>query len=339
MPEKKAPTKTIKFDANQTSSAATNYGGVDKKWLRKIKGSFEWFKIPGFDPAKMADDIKNLLSKGLRGEMVKEIGSAILDNIKERFGKITKGISDRIGSIVTVGKKTWGQLTNTAQGQGFALFGAIAATAIGGGVLLGAGPEVITGMLRMTQLAYTLNLNETDEQIEKQIEGGITSLYATAGGALGSGLASFLSGGVFRIPRIQINMSKIAILWRSINEEARTQMIIQLKSLARTAFFGGLKMFVKVFYRDARKWLKALAKSNPNHLLIKLIPGGAKTLEHWGEKGAPPWSLSLYKQNYNESLQKNPATRDIGVFMENFDEGFGESIQEFLPDLVRQPIS
>ncbi|XZO03468.1 MAG: hypothetical protein ACM65L_07055 [Microcoleus sp.] len=327
----------IKIDANQTSSAATNYGGADQGWLKKIKGTVDWLKIPSVDPGAALDSIKGFLLKNLKGDLIKEIGSAIMGNFKELFGKIKRNVSNRIGSIVTVGKKILGTLTNTAEGQGLALFGAISAAAIGGGILLGAGPEVVTGMLRMSQLAYTFNFNQTDEQIDKQIEGSITALYATAGETLGSGLASFLSGGVFRIPRVQINLTKVSILWRAINEEAQTQMLQQLKNLARTAFFGGLKMLAKVFYRDSRKWLKALAKSNPDHPLIKLIPGGAKTLEKWGEKGIPPWSMALFNQVKFEKLQQNPLTKDIGVFLENFAEGFGEGIQEFLPDLVRQP--
>jgi hypothetical protein len=333
------PDKVVKYDANQTSSAATQYGGVDQSWISKIKGTVDWIKIPEIDPGKIANDIKELVLKGLRGEIIKEIGSAIWGNLKNLLGKIKGGVSQRLGSVVSVGKKIWGTVTNTPEGQGLAIFGAIATAAIGGGVLLGAGPEVITGMLRISQLMYTLNLNETDEQIDQQIEGNITSLYAVAGETMGSGLASFVSGGVFKIPRVQINMTKVGIIWRALNEEAREQLLQQLRNLARTAFFSGVKMLIKVFYRDTRKWLKALAKSNPDHPLIKIIPGGAKTLGQWGQKGVPPWSLSLFVQSKIENLQKNPVNKDIGVFLENFAEGFGEGLQEFLPDLVRQPIA
>lgn len=335
----KKPEEPIKIDASRTSSAATHYGGADQSWLSKIKGTASWIGIPKVSLSKIANDIAQLVSKGFKGGIVKEIGGAILENFKQLFGKVSRDISGRIGSIVSVGKRIVGTLTNTPEGQGLAIFGAIASAVIGGGILLGAGPEVVTGMLRISQLAYAFNFNETDDQIDKEIQGSITSLYASAGEALGSGLASFLSGGVFSIPKVQINMTRVGILWRALNEEARAQMLQQLKNLARTAFFGGLKMFAKVFYRDSRKWLKALAKSNPDHPLFKLIPGGAKSLEKWGQKGIPPWSMALYQQAKIENVQQNPVTKDIGIFLENFAEGFGESIQEFLPDLVRQPIT
>ncbi len=335
----KPPEKQIKLDANQTSSAATYYGGADQSWLSKIQGSMEWAKIPQIDPGKIANDIKALIMKGLKGEIIKEIGSAIINNIKGLFGKIKDDVGKRMGSFVTVGNKIWGTLNNTAEGQGLALFGAISAAIIGGGTLLGAGPEVVTGMLRISQLAYALDFNQSDESIEQEIEGAITGIYSTAGETLGSGLASFVSGGVFKIPRVQINMTKVTILFRALNEEARQQLLQQVKDLARTAFFAGMKMMGKVFFRDARKWLKALAKSNPNHPFIKAIPGGAKTLEQWGQKGAPPWSISLYVQAQVEKIQNNPLTKDIGIFLESFTDSFGEGIQEFLPDLVRQPIT
>jgi hypothetical protein len=88
-------------------------------------------------------------------------------------------------------------------------------------------------------MSYALNLKETDEQIEQQIQGSITGLYAVAGETFGSGLASFITGGFFRIPKVQINMTKVTILWRALNEEARTQLLAQLRNLARTAFFTG----------------------------------------------------------------------------------------------------
>lgn len=330
--------KDIAYNERQTSSAATHYGGADESWLSKIKGTLDWVKIPQIDPGKIAGDIKNMIMSGLRGDIVKMVASAVMDGINSLLGRAKKAFSGQIGSILKVRDKIWGQLSNTSEGQGLALFGAVTTAVIGGGVLLGAGPEVITGMLRLSQLAYTLNLKETDEQISQKIQGNITSLYAVSGDALGSGLASFVSGGVFKIPRVQINMTKVTILWRALNEEARTQMLSQLRNLASTAFFTGLGVMTKVFYRDTRKWLKELAKKEPNHPLIAVIPGGAKAVALWGS-GGEPWSLSLYIQKKLEKMQANPAFKNIGVFLENFVEGFGEGIQEFLPDLVRQPIS
>src|SRR6185503_11406079 len=196
--------KDIKFHANQSSSAATVYGGVDESWIAKIKGTFSWFKIPRFDIKKGFDDLKSFINRALRSDLPKEIGNAIMGNLRELFGQGKQEVKKRIGSLVEVAGKSLGQLTNTPEGQGLAIFGALSGLFIGGGVLLGAGPEVITGMLRLQQLAYAFNFNQTDEQIEKQLEGSIISLYAATGQALGAGLASFLSGGVFRIPRVQI---------------------------------------------------------------------------------------------------------------------------------------
>jgi len=329
--------KDIKFHANQSSSAATVYGGVDESWIAKIKGTFSWFKIPRFDIKKGFDDLKSFINRALRSDLPKEIGNAIMGNLRELLGQGKQEVKKRIGSLVEVAGKSLGQLTNTPEGQGLAIFGALSGLFIGGGVLLGAGPEVITGMLRLQQLAYAFNFNQTDEQIEKQLEGSIISLYAATGQALGAGLASFLSGGVFRIPRVQINMTKIGIIFRALNEEARTQLMSQLRTLARTAFFTGLRMMAQIFYRSTRKWLKAIAKKDPNHPLIKLIPGGAKTVALWGEKGQAAWSPSLYVNKKLEAIAvKN---KDIAALLENAVESFGESVQEFLPELVRQPIS
>lgn len=329
--------KDISFRASQTSSAATHYGGVDKGWLSKIKGTVDWIKIPQVDIQKMASDIKQILDRFSKGNFAKEVATAIIGNIKELLGQGKQALKTEINSILTVGGKIIGSLTTTAEGKGMLIFGALSTALIGGGVILGAGPEVITGMLRMTQLVWNMNLNETDEQIEQQIQGSITSLYAVAGETFGSGLASFVTGGFFRIPKVQINMTKIAILWRALNEEARSQLLSQVRNLARTAFFAGLNAITKIFYRSARKWIRALAKKDPNHPLIQAL-GGAQTVLTWGTGGAPT-SLSLSYNKVTEKLQANPAFKNIGVFLENAAEGFGESIQEFLPELVRQPIT
>lgn len=329
--------KIIKIDSTQTSSAATSYGDADESWLSKIQGTLSWVKVPQIDPGKTLADIKSEILRWVKGDLLNEIKTTFSNWLQQKFSSVKKAVSTQINSIVSVGGKILGQW-NTAKGQGFALFGAASAALLGGAVLMGAGPEMITGMLRVSQLAYSLNLKETDEQINAQIQGNITSLYATSGEALGQGLASLVSGGVFRIPRVQINLTKVTILWRSLNEEARLQMISQLKALARNAFFSGLKIVRQIFYRDTRKWLKNLAESNPNHWLIKLIPGGAETVKKWGA-GGEPWSLSIGANKVFENLQKIPEYKNIGVFLENFVEGFGEGLQEFLPDLVRQPVT
>jgi hypothetical protein len=330
--------KVIKVDEKQTSSAATKYGDADTGWLGKIKGTFDWVKIPAIDPGKIASDIKELIAKGLRGEIIAGIGNFIQTHINNLLGRGKQFLQGQINAIAIVKGKILGQL-NTTEGQGLAIFGALSAAVVGGGVLLGAGPEVITAMLRLYQVGYTLNLKETDEQIESQLQGQLSSLYAMAGDAFGSGLASLVSGGVFSVPRLQINMTKIAILYRSLNEEARVQLVSQVKALGRNAFFTGLRMLAKVFYRDTRKMIKTLAEKEPNHWLIKLVPGGAETVRKWG-MGGEPWSLSLYVQKVLEKLQgnNNPFIKNIGIFLENATESFGEGIQEFLPDLVRQPV-
>jgi hypothetical protein len=332
-----AKEKEIRVNPQQTSSAATKYGDAEDSWLSKIQGTVNWIKIPEIDPSKIIQDIKSSILKWVKGGLIGEIKNSLSNWIRQKFSDAKKAAFTQINSIVSVGGKFIGQW-NTAEAQGLRLFGMITGGLIGGAVLLGAGPEMITGMLRMSQLLYTFNFNETDKQIDAQIEGNVTSMYASAGQALGSGLANFLSGGVFKIPRIQINMTKVAILWRTLNEEARTQMLSQLKALGKNVFFVALKSIFKLVYKDTRKYLKDLAKSSPNHPIISLIPGGAKTLELWGA-GGEQWSMAVnIVQKKVENLQKDPRFKNIGVGLENFLESFGEGLQEFLPELVRQPV-
>ena len=178
--------KDVKFNSNQSSSAATHYGGVDQSWLSKIKGTVNWIKIPQVDIAKIAGDIKNLLARFAAGNFVKEVATAIVGNLKELLGGGVQALKTQINSILQVGGKIVGTIATTAEGQGLAIFGLLSAALIGGGVLFGAGPEVITGMLRFSQVVYAFNFNETDEQIEAQIEGSISGLYAVAGETFGS---------------------------------------------------------------------------------------------------------------------------------------------------------
>jgi hypothetical protein len=330
--------KDISFRASQTSSAATHYGGADANWLNKIPGVSNWVKIPQVDLGKILVDIKGILARLTGGNFAKEIGSAIIGNLKELFGQGKQALKTQINSILQVGGKIVGQITTTPEGQGVAIFGTLSAALLGGATLLGAGPEVITGMLRGVGYAWSLNLNETDEESEKQLEGDVTALYGVAGQTFGAGLASFVTGGVFRIPKVQINITKVTILWRALNEEARSQLLSQLRNLARTAFFTGVRMLTKLFYRSTRKFIKALAKKDPNHPLIQLIPGGAKSAAQWGT-GGKPWAMRTSWQTGVEKLQANPLYKNIGTFLENFGEGFGESLQEFLPELVRQPVA
>ena len=83
---------------------------------------------------------------------------------------------------------------------------------------------------------------------------------------------------------------------------------------------------------------KRACKEGPNHPIFKFIPGGAAAVAQWGAGGNPS-SLFLSAQSRIEKLQSIPAFKNIGIFLENALEGFGEGLQEFLPELVRQPIS
>lgn len=329
----------------ETSSAATHYYDAPLKWIKaQGAGAAEWVSHRSIDPGKFFSDISAQI-----GAIWKDVGQirkiltpeGILGFYKDIWGKILgkgkKAINGFLNPLLVVKDKVIGGL-NTVGGQGLALLVAGAGLLTGGGILLGAGPETITGMMQGFRILYQLNWQESDEDIEKQIQGSITGLYSSAGGALGTGLASFVTGGVFKLPRVQINITKISILWRALNEEARSEMLAQLKNLSRTAFFTGLRIFIKTIYRSARKWFKQWAKANPNHPLIKLIPGGMKSIEAWGA-GGPPWSLCQGVNKFVEKLQENPVTKNIGVFLEEFLDNFGDGLNDFLPELVRIPMA
>jgi hypothetical protein len=102
--------KDISFKADQTSSAATHYGGADKSWLSKIKGTVDWIKIPQVDFAKMQADLKELVTKLTGGNLAKEIGVAILGNLKELLGQAKQAVKTQLNSILEVGGKILGKL-------------------------------------------------------------------------------------------------------------------------------------------------------------------------------------------------------------------------------------
>lgn len=328
----------------ETSSAASHYYDAPLKWIKaQGAGAAKWASERSFDPGKLFSDISaqvgsiwkdvSRIRELLTPEGVLGLLGGIWDKIK---AKGTQAINGFLNPLLIVKDKIIGGL-KTAEGKGVALFVGAATLLTGGGILLGAGPETITLMLRGTQVLSQLNWKETDEDIEKQIQGSITGLYSSAGSAVGTGLASFVTGGVFKMPKVQINITKVSILWRALNEEARSEMLAQMRNLARTAFFTGLRALVKVIYRSVRKRLKVWAAENPNHPLLNLVPGGAKTIEKWGA-GGEPWSLSQYVNKKIEALQENPITKNIGIFIEQVIEDFNDGISDFLPELVRSPI-
>ena len=328
----------------ETSSAASHYYDAPLKWIKSQgAGVAKWASHASLDPGKFFSDAANQI-----GEIWKNVTEirkiltpgGIANFYKDIWGKVfnkgKRAVNGFLNPLLIVKNKILGAF-NTPEGKGLAALAAGASALLGGGVLLGAGPETINGMLRGVQLLYQLNWTESDEDIEKQIQGSITGLYSSAGSAVGTGLASLVTGGVFKLPRVQINVTKVSILWRALNEEARSEMLAQLRNLARTAFFTGLRIFIKTIYRSARKWFKQWAKANPNHPLVQAIPGGMKSIEAWGS-GGPPWSFSQYVNKKIENLQENPLTKNIGVFLEQAVEEFFDGISDFLPELVRTPI-
>lgn len=348
--------KALGVKEKETSSSATVYLDASIDWLKsKGKKVVNWISNPVATAVSLKDGVSSLLKK-ITGTLsgiakdVKQVASElkqyrellsplnVVKSVVRWFQQAKQTANNFIGTVIKVQGKIVGQL-KTVEGQALATFVGVAGTVLAGGWLLGLPTEALQLTLRGAQFFYTHNWNRTDADYEKDIDGQIANLYGSAGEALGTGLASFVTGGVFRLPRVQINVTKISILWRALNEEAREELMVNLKGLARTAYRGALKILFSVFYPQVRKMVKKFVNDNPNSPLLKLIPGGKKTIDQWGV--GPAWALGEnYVNKKIEALQESDDEnkKNLGRLLENFVDSFGDGLQDFLPELIRQPI-
>jgi hypothetical protein len=171
---------------------------------------------------------------------------------------------------------------------------------------------VTSGAMRL----INFNWNQSDKELDARVKAAQSSLWAVAGGSLGSMLGTALCGVAPGLAVVRVNPSKLAAI-KEVSQELYEEALPQVRNLINaTIRVGTTKTFVEI-YKNSRKALKSLAP------FIKNIPfvgeSVASWLNKWGAPDAKPWSINSAVQ---AEIQK--------ISDENIQEFYEEAWEEFL---------
>ncbi|MGK7954898.1 MAG: hypothetical protein AB4063_06490, partial [Crocosphaera sp.] len=243
------------INESQLSSALIYGNEIDRDYFKKVGSDIlDLLKLP-------IVGAKNFLGKVVNGG--KEVARSIFNGT---FGKIfgkwakenpvaaTAGVLAgglALGTIVVVGGSAVGVLAGGAGalgvigktlaglgavGTGVAKVGGAVASTLGVASLLtgrSAG-QLVSGSLNFAETIYNFNFNQTDEDINKEIESTINALYGPTGEYIGQQVAGLLVGGLFNPPKVQINIRALALVW-DINPDIRDDLLNNTSTLAHLA--------------------------------------------------------------------------------------------------------
>lgn len=184
---------------------------------------------------------------------------------------------------------------------------------------------VIRGALNFSEFVYRFNWQETDKQIQAEIEQLITSLYEPAGEFLGRSIAGLLVGGFSSAPRVRVNIRQIALLWQ-LNPDIRDELLQNVSSFCYQSLIAAKTIAFKTFFMKGRAWIKQNWDRIPASWR-SAMPSVDMAIRTWGEEGQKPWSIAGYVEEKVESIDDERIKNAVEGFLEGFWDGFRESVE------------
>ncbi|NET30314.1 hypothetical protein [Okeania sp. SIO1I7] len=330
-----------------TLSSALIYGQeLDKDYFKKVGSDvLDIFNLP-------IVGAKNFLGKIVNGgkELAKSVFNGTFGKIFGKWAKespITAGAGVlaaglALGTIVVVGGTAVGVLAGGGAavgavgtvlgklgvvGAGVAKVGGVAASALTAGSLL-TGKSVgalVTGALNFAETIYSFNFNQTDEDINKEIESTINALYGPTGEYIGQQVAGLLVGGLFNPPKVQINIRALSLAW-DINPDIRDDLLNNTSSLAHLGMTAARTIAIKQAFMKGRQGIKNFWKGLPKEIKGK-FPELDKTITNWGAKGSKPWSIQGVVEKRIEELDDQKLEDLAEGLIQGFWQQFRQSIE------------
>ena len=315
------------------SSSALNYGILPniKAWVSAgAKDILNYLKA-GVQSAKgFLGKVKKWISNGF--EEVKKAGKNIGAWFEALPGKFAQAmvpllqvgaIAGAAAAVVLTGIVLVGSapLAWVVGGIG-AIAGILTALQLTGVVNVGG---MIKGALNFAEFVYRFNWQESDKQIQAEIESLITSLYEPAGEFLGRSIAGLLVGGFSSPPKVRVNVRQIALLWQ-LNPDIRDELLQNVSSFCYQSLVAVKTIAFKTFFMKGRAWIKQNWDKVPASWR-QAIPNLDLTIRNWGEEGQQPWSIAGYVEEKVESIDDERIKGAIEGFLEGFWDGFRESVE------------
>ncbi|GGA53313.1 hypothetical protein [Okeania sp. KiyG1] len=183
----------------------------------------------------------------------------------------------------------------------------------------------MTGALNFAETIYNFNFNQTDEDINKEIESTINALYGPTGEYIGQQVAGVLVGGLFNPPKVQINIRALRLAW-DINPSIRDDLLNNTSTLAYLGMTAFRTIAIKQAFMKGRQGIKNFWQGLPKEVKGK-FPQLDNAITNWGAKGSKPWSIQGVVEKRIEELNDQKLQDLVEGLLSGFWEQFRQSVE------------
>lgn len=310
---------------NQLSSAFFA-GFADQKWVAEVSaGALDWVKA-GF--ARVSD-----LAKGIQSLAVKVIdtGKGIWNFFVKWFkddpiGAVAgAGLVVATGVLLFMGATALGSVIGGLGGLGALKGMALAAAgAFVNNLLQNPVGKLIRFFVKQVQFLYNFDWNQTDEDLKKQQQNNIASLYGKAGEALGTALGGTICGILPGVAAVRMNLANMATMWQILDDDVKDEILSEFNALFNTTKRILADNFFKEAYMNVRKWIKA--NEGIRSFIRSINPDFDKAIEYWGSKDSKPFTFAKAVEDAIEGIKDVNLRKFTEGLVENFMESCSESL-------------
>jgi hypothetical protein len=177
--------------------------------------------------------------------------------------------------------------------------------------------------IQVTGQAINFDINQTDEDLWKQLENKVNGMYGLLGTTVGSAMGWLVCGALPNSAMFRFNKAVGVAIAQDLNEEARGELYGYIGQIIRLSTQTVINSEAINRFSSTRRELKRNPDTDFARFVRSII--GEDTFKKWGEKGQQPWTIKKDIIEKNIAKEKDPLWKQ---FYENTLEGFTESCIE-----------
>jgi hypothetical protein len=209
---------------------------------------------------------------------------------------------------------------------GLGAVGKFAVSTLGIMAAFTAAPMAITFLQQSLQLSgqvINFDINQTDDQLYKQLEQRMNSMYGLLGTAVGSAMGWLVCGALPNSVAFKFNKAVATAIAQDLDEEARQELYSHIGSIIRLSSQTLINTELVNRFTSTRRELKR----NPDSAFAKFIRKviGEERFKKWGDANQQPWTIKKDIIDKQGEKIKDPNWK---LFYDNTLEGFSDSCME-----------
>ncbi|BAZ38683.1 hypothetical protein NIES4101_46230 [Calothrix sp. NIES-4101] len=224
-----------------------------------------------------------------------------------------------------------GKVLSIVFGSGFAggLIGGVGSFAVNTLGLMSAITlqPVVTPLLQLgiqtTGQVLNFNINQTDEELWKELENKVNGMYGLLGTTVGSALGWLVCGALPNSVAFRFNKAVAVAIAQDLNEEARQELYAYIGQIVRLSAQTLLNSELINRFTSLRRELKRNPESEFSKFVRRTI--GEDRFKKWGDANQEAWTIKKNIIDASIAKEQDPQWKQ---FYENTLEGFTDSCME-----------